>query len=127
MKTHHQKRNNYYRRKYQRWRLKLFEINGEQWRIVAIDPDSPELQRSDGTYTVGVCDDSIRTIYVASGLSMVFLKKVLCHEIVHAAMFSYNVDLTLEQEELVADLIATYGEEIIDITNQMFKKIKGDT
>lgn len=58
---------------------------------------------------------------------MVFLKKVLCHEIVHAAMFSYNVDLTLEQEELVADLIATYGEEIIDITNQMFKKIKGDT
>lgn len=42
-------------------------------------------------------------------------------------MFSYNVDLTLEQEELVADLIATYGEEIIDITNQMFKKIKGDT
>ena len=58
---------------------------------------------------------------------MVFLKKVLCHEIVHAAMFSYNVDLILEQEELVADLIATYGEEIIDITNQMFKKIKGDT
>ena len=42
-------------------------------------------------------------------------------------MFSYNVDLTIEQEELVADLIATYGEEIIDITNQMFKKIKGDT
>ncbi len=56
---------------------------------------------------------------------MVLLKKVLCHEIVHAAMFSYNVDLTLEQEELVADLIATYGEEIIEITNQMFKKIKG--
>ena len=40
-------------------------------------------------------------------------------------MFSYNVDLTLEQEELVADLVATYGEEIIDITNTVFKKIKG--
>ncbi len=56
---------------------------------------------------------------------MVLLKKVLCHEIVHAAMFSYNVELTLEQEELVADLIATYGEEIIEVTDQMFKKIKG--
>ena len=40
-------------------------------------------------------------------------------------MFSYNVELTLEQEELVADLIATYGEEIIDATNSVFKKIKG--
>ena len=48
---------------------------------------------------------------------MLLLKKVLCHEVVHAAMFSYNVELTLEQEELVADLIATYGSEVIRITN----------
>ena len=67
----------------------------------------------------------MRTIFIASGLSSAFLKKVLCHEIVHAAMFSYDVDLTLEQEELMAELVATYGEEIIKITNQVFKKIKG--
>jgi len=30
-----------------------------------------------------------------------------------------------KQEELVADLIATYGSEIIEITNRVFKKIKG--
>ena len=40
-------------------------------------------------------------------------------------MFSYNVELSFEQEEIVADLIATYGEEINQVTNQMFKKIKG--
>lgn len=40
-------------------------------------------------------------------------------------MFSYNVELTLEQEEIVADIIATYGEEIIEQTNNIFKKIKG--
>ena len=40
-------------------------------------------------------------------------------------MFSYNVELTLEQEELIADLVATYGEEIIEITNNVFKKLKG--
>ena len=105
----------------------MFNINGEEWQIIAVPPHSPELRRTDGGYTVGVCDDKIKHIFVATGLPVVFLKKVLCHEIVHAAMFSYNVDLTIEQEELVADLIATYGEEIIDITNQMFKKIKGDT
>lgn len=59
-------------------------------------------------------------IYIKSWL----LKKVLCHEITHAAMFSYNVNLSLEQEELLADLIATYGEEILIITNKIFAKLK---
>lgn len=40
-------------------------------------------------------------------------------------MFSYNVDLTIDQEELLADLIATYGEEIIQITNKVFKRMRG--
>lgn len=39
-------------------------------------------------------------------------------------MFSYGVNLTLEQEELVADLIATYGNEIIEVTNRIFRKIR---
>lgn len=41
-------------------------------------------------------------------------------------MFSYRTTLTLEQEELLADLIATYGEEIITITNEVFKRLKGN-
>jgi hypothetical protein len=90
----------------------LFNINGEEWKIVAVPGNSEFLRRSDGRYTVGVCDDPLKTIFVSSGLSLVFLKKVLCHEIAHAAMFSYNVELSFEQEEIVADLIATYGEEI---------------
>ena len=72
-----------------------------------------------------MCDDNLKSIFVATGLPMVLLKKVLCHEIVHAAMFSYNIELSLEQEELMADLIATHGDEIIEETNQVFKKIKG--
>ena len=59
------------------------------------------------------------------GLSTGLLKKVLSHEITHAAMFSYNVKLTVQQEELIADIIATYGTEIIDVTNRVFKKLKG--
>ena len=40
-------------------------------------------------------------------------------------MFSYGVKLTLEQEELLADLLATYGNEISSVTNKIFNKIKG--
>ena len=77
------------------------------------------------TYAIGVCDDKAKVIYIANNLSRTLARKVLCHEVTHAAMFSYNVELTLDQEELLADLVASYGEEIIKITNQMFKKIKG--
>ena len=52
------------------------------------------------------------------------IKKVLSHELTHAAMFSYNVELTFEQEELLADLVATYGQEIICMTYGVFKHIK---
>ena len=41
-----------------------------------------------------------------------------------AAMFSYNVFLTEDQEELLADLLATYGSEIITTTNRVFAKLR---
>ena len=38
-------------------------------------------------------------------------------------MFSYRVELSEEQEELVADLIATYGSEIIETADRIFVQI----
>jgi hypothetical protein len=48
------------------------------------------------------------------------MKKVLCHEIVHAAMYSYNIILTYDEEEMIAELITNFGEEIIELTNKLF-------
>lgn len=50
-----------------------------------------------------------KTIYLDSCLEGGLMRKVLAHEITHAAMFSYNIDLSHSQEELLADLVATYG------------------
>lgn len=80
--------------------------------------------RSDGSYAIGACDDPLKTIYISNELSGSLTKKVVCHEITHAAMFSYDIELSFEQEELLADLMATYGSEIIEITDQLFTKIK---
>lgn len=100
-------------------------INGESWRVLMVSPDHPQLMRSDGTYSIGACNDALKTVYINEELNDFYIKKVLCHELTHAAMFSYNVDLSLEQEEIVADLIATYGQEIILQTNSMFNRIRG--
>ena len=102
----------------------MFTINGETWYIELCHPEHFQLKRSDGSASIGACDDIDKTIYLSNALQGEYLKKVLCHEIAHAAMFSYNVDLTLEQEELLADLIATYGKEIIGITNVVFQKLR---
>lgn len=101
----------------------MININGEDWRIALVSPIDSILCRSDGTYTLGVCDDTLKTIFINKELSQEYIEKVLCHELTHAAMFSYNIELTLEQEEILADLIATYGQEIVHITNLVFKRI----
>lgn len=82
------------------------------------------LLNNENEYTLGACDNDTKTIYISDILDNEKAWQVLCHEITHAAMFSYNIDLCLEQEELLADLIATYGYEIIDMTNTIFKKLK---
>lgn len=102
----------------------MFTINNVKWNIKFVPPKHPMLYRSDGSVTVGMCDNETRIIYIDSTLTGRFLKKVLCHELTHAAMFSYGVELSIEQEEILADLIATYGEEIIIITNTIFTKLK---
>lgn len=101
----------------------MFLINNIYWKIALVSPNFPLLQRMNGSYAVGACDNLTRTIYINNTLHGDFLRKVLCHEITHAAMFSYNVDLSIEQQELIADLISTYGEEIIYITNKIFTKL----
>lgn len=102
-----------------------FTINGEWWRIVAVHPNDKVLLRPDGVLSVGACNDLDKTIYLSSNLSGDFLKKVLCHEIVHAAMFAYDVTLDWDEEELIAEIIATFGGEIIYLTNILFHFIKG--
>lgn len=103
----------------------MFTINNIDWYINFIQPGGALLMRSDGSSSIGVCDNNTTTIYLDENLHGPLLKKVLCHELVHASIFSYGIELSIEQEETIADIIATYGEEIIDITNQLFKKIKG--
>ena len=99
-------------------------INGEYWKILLVAPRHPCLLRSDGSFSIGSCDDITKTIYINQELSNFMIYKVLCHELTHAAMFSYNINLSLEQEELFADLIATYGQEITEKTNAIFKRLK---
>lgn len=102
----------------------MININGTNWKVEFVESDSHFLERSDSSFSIGVCDNNEKTIYLNKNLHGLLLKKVLCHELVHAEMFSYDIELEIEDEEILADIIATYGEEIIDITDDLFDKMK---
>lgn len=101
----------------------MFTINHEVWIVKFTQPYDEIFRMDNGEFTIGVCDDNTKTIYISNLLKGEKLKQVLCHEIVHAAMFSYNVELEYEQEELLANLIAIYGKEIVQITDNIFKRL----
>ena len=102
----------------------MVKITNRNWRILLVSSNHPMLMRPSGIYTLGSCDDPTSTIYINENISNKKLKKVLAHELTHAAIFSYDISLKPEEEELIADLVGTYGEEIINNTNLLFKQIK---
>ena len=102
----------------------MFTINGEMWCVVLVEPDDIALLMHNNEFAIGACNDATKTIYINNRLHGEEFEKVLCHELVHAAMFAYDVKLGLEEEELIAEIIATFGEEIIDMTDMLFEKIR---
>lgn len=103
----------------------MFIINGEQWWILLVDPYDDALLMPSGGQAVGACSDANKTIYINNQLYGEEFETVLCHELVHAAMFAYDVVLTHDEEELIAEIISIFGEEIIDLTDILFDKIRG--
>ena len=102
----------------------MFTINGEGWDIALVDPADVNLLMPDGDFALGACSDYTKTIYISNILHGEAFEQVLCHELVHASMFAYNVMLEHREEELIAEIISIFGEEIIDITDRMFDKIR---
>jgi hypothetical protein len=102
----------------------MIKINGELWRVRIVPPQHPALYRN-GNPALGCCDDIVKTIFISNILTQREMKKVLCHEMVHAAMYSYDVPITDYVEEIVADLIATYGNEIMSLTHMTYDKMLG--
>ena len=99
-------------------------INGVRWRVRLVSPAHPMLLTPWKTHALGVCDKVTQTICIDETLHRTQLKQVLCHELVHAFMYSYNIDLSYEEEEIVAELMSIYGNDILRQTNAIYNGIR---
>jgi hypothetical protein len=96
-----------------------FGLNGVQWQIVCLNSNNPNLSRSDGSMSVGVTDINTHCIYLADNLCGAFRRKVLIHELCHAVCMSYDIYMPLEQEEMLCDFVATYGDTVYEILDMI--------
>lgn len=95
-------------------------INGLRWKFRKVPPASLFLQSPHGP-ALGACDKPSLTIYLNKNLKGKKLQDVIYYEIVHATLFSYNINLSYDNEEI----IATYGNQIIEQSKKIYKKIRG--
>lgn len=100
-----------------------FIINNRQWNIKFVNAASKKLHRSDGSLTVGVTDGNDNCVYLSNLLFGLFLRKVVCHELCHCFMMSYNIFIPIEQEEFLADWISIYGEDLIYLLDDLMSEI----
>ena len=102
----------------------MIVLNGYVWKVKIVNPNFPILQKPDGKYAVGVCDSNYKIICISNQLRGKAFKEVLCHEIVHAAVSSYGINIDHETEEFLANFISKYGHQIIQVTDRTFKNMK---
>lgn len=100
-----------------------FKIRNESWIIQFVPAQSPELQKSDGSYTIGVTDQSNNTVYLADHLTGSMLDRVLCHELTHAVCMTYNLYMQIETEEKLCNFMSDHGKEIIYLLDDLLENI----
>lgn len=100
-----------------------FTVEGEVWNLQFVNPRSNHLRRSDGSVTIGVSDDNLKTVFISDSLSDAMTDKVLCHELVHVFSFANDLVIPIETEEIIADFMAQYGRSIIYLADNLLHDI----
>ena len=83
-------------------------------------PISSELRRSNGTISLGVTDNTTKTVTIADNVSDYMTDKILCHELVQVYSVSDGCDIDIETEEIIADFMSLYGRNIVDTADRIF-------
>lgn len=96
-----------------------FTVNGHTWLLQFVRPSNENLRRSDGSWTIGVSDNNLKTVFIADNLSDYMLDRVVCHELVHVFSFENNCSYDIQTEEIIADFLSLFGRDIIYLADEI--------
>ena len=104
-----------------------FKINKHTWRLYIVSPEDLSIKGVHG-YT----DFAKHNIQINSDLDETEIRSTITHEITHAYRWSYgfvndaeNLKYAADEvEEMMANFIESFGDEIIEISKELYKLIK---
>lgn len=88
-----------------------------------VPASSESLRRSDGSWTFGVTDNSVKTVFMLDGMSEYMTDKVLQHELSHVHAIEYDYYIPIEVEEIVCDFLSLYGRGVVYMADDIMSKI----
>ena len=101
-----------------------FIVNNQEWKLLFVKPNSKELMRSDGSITLGMTDNNVKTVFVNNRLNDYMTDKVICHELTHVFAFEFDYYMDIETEEIVADFMSLYGRNIMLLLDDLIKVLR---
>lgn len=94
--------------------MKTVKINGLKWKIFFVASESPKLTDEDNKRNIlGITYFRECEIYIDKNLSKPLRRQTVIHELVHALLFSYGIDIEGATEENVCDLIGAHLDELV--------------
>ena len=100
-----------------------FIVNNHTWRLQFVRSSSENLRRSDGSYTFGVTDNSVKTVFIMQNMSDYMTDKVILHELSHVHAMEYDYSIPIEVEEIVCDFLSLYGRSVVYMADDIMSKI----
>ena len=94
--------------------MKTVKINGLKWKVHFVKSSSPKLANDNNSESfLGVAYCKKCEIYIDKSLSKPLRKQTVIHELVHALLFSYGIDIEGATEENVCDFIGAHLDELV--------------
>lgn len=102
-----------------------FTVNNHKWKLEFVRPSSENLLRSDGSWTFGVTDNAVKTVFILKGMSNYMTERVICHELTHCICFEYGITIPIETEEWLCNFMSDHGKEIIYLLDDLLYFVVG--
>lgn len=105
----------------------VVRIRDNLWKIVFENPNSPNLRMSDGRQVLGLCDNNIKTIFIADNQHGYKQEHIICHEITHAICQEYDIYMPYDLEEELCNFMADHARETVEILDRILFAISRRT
>lgn len=102
-----------------------FYANNDLWHVYEVHPNNHNLLRDDGNgFALGMCDNSLKCIFISNQLTVEKRELVIAHEIYHAFLFSYGITIFDPQlEEDLCNLFSIHGREMIAVLDSLLQQV----